>query len=153
VKLEPRLDDDEALAPGPAREWPIVFFDGVCVLCNRSVTFLVRRDRAARLRFAQLQGELASKLLPPGAINLGPEGWIVLLEPDGRVSTRSRAVLRILGYLPWPWRLAAALERIPGATTLLDFLYRPIVRNRYRWFGRYRECAIPDPALRARLAE
>ena len=153
MKLEPASHDGEPTAAAPAQDWPIVFFDGVCVLCNRSVAFVVRRDRAAKLRFAPLQGELARRLLPPAAIDVGPTGWVVLLEPGGRVSTRSRAVLRILGYLPGPWRLVAALDRIPGIERLLDLIYVPIVRNRYRWFGRYRECAIPDPELRARLAE
>lgn len=37
--------------------------------------------------------------------------------------------------------------------TLQDWLYRRLARNRYRLFGRNDMCAIPDPALRARLME
>ena len=36
-----------------------MFYDGVCALCNRTVTFLLERDRAGVFRFAPLQGELA----------------------------------------------------------------------------------------------
>ena len=43
----------------------VVFYDGVCGLCDRTVRFLLRRDRRDRLRFAPLQGEVARKLLPP----------------------------------------------------------------------------------------
>ena len=42
---------------------PIVFFDGVCGLCNQAVDFLVSRDRKHGLRFAPLQGETSQRLL------------------------------------------------------------------------------------------
>jgi predicted DCC family thiol-disulfide oxidoreductase YuxK len=44
----------------------VVFFDGVCGLCDRWVQFVLPRDRGARFRFAPLQGALAARELPPG---------------------------------------------------------------------------------------
>ena len=42
---------------------PILFFDGVCGLCDRLVQFVLRRDRRARFRFAALQSDLAAETL------------------------------------------------------------------------------------------
>ncbi len=42
---------------------PIVFFDGVCGLCNHTVNWLLAKDPEHRLRFAPLQGTTAERLL------------------------------------------------------------------------------------------
>lgn len=42
---------------------PILFFDGVCGLCNRFVDFMLRADSQHRFRYAPLQGETARRLL------------------------------------------------------------------------------------------
>lgn len=51
---------------GPAG--PVIFFDGVCALCNAFIDFVMARDRRGVFRFAALQGETAAGLLrEPGA--------------------------------------------------------------------------------------
>ena len=42
---------------------PILFFDGVCGLCNRFVDFMLRTDSQHLFRYAPLQGETARRLL------------------------------------------------------------------------------------------
>lgn len=146
--------DPVGASPAQAPESPpTVFFDGGCVLCHRSVAFLMRRDRAGRLRFAPLQGETARRLLSPAEIDAGREGTVALHEPGaGRTSVRAAAVLRALGYLPPPWRWLAPLADTPLRRPL-DALYRFVARNRARWFGREEACALPDPSMRARLLD
>ena len=51
--------------PGAPIEHPIIFFDGVCGMCNRFVDLMLRADRKAIFRFAPLQGQTAQQLLPP----------------------------------------------------------------------------------------
>ena len=41
----------------------VVFYDGVCGLCNRLNQFLLRRDRQGHLAYATLQGTLAREVL------------------------------------------------------------------------------------------
>jgi len=41
----------------------ILLYDGVCVLCNRLVQFILRRDREAIFRFAALQSPFAARIL------------------------------------------------------------------------------------------
>jgi predicted DCC family thiol-disulfide oxidoreductase YuxK len=134
---------------------PVVFYDGDCPLCLRSVAFLLKHDRDGRLRFAQLQGSLAERILSPELRSLGEGGSVVLLEPGtpARPSKRSDAMLRALAYLPYPWRLAGALHRIPGVVPVLDVGYRAIARRRRSLLGTSTHCELPDPALRARFID
>jgi predicted DCC family thiol-disulfide oxidoreductase YuxK len=125
---------------------PIVFFDGVCSLCNAAVDFLIRRDHAKVLLFAPLQGQAAAihlHVLP----NTTPD-TIVLVDAQGRWE-RSDAALRIAGYLGWPWKGLIVLRIIPRPVR--DVVYRWIARNRYRWFGQKESCRMPTPEERARF--
>lgn len=135
---------------------PVVFIDGECLLCHRTVAFLVERDPDGILRFATHQGELAGRWLPPDLRDVSGGGAVVLIEPDraNRISTRSTAILRILGRLRGGgWAFLAALASIPGVPALLDVWYRYVARHRDEWFGRADECIVPTPELRARFLE
>lgn len=144
-----------APAASPAETAPVVFFDGACPLCNRSVAFLARRDRGQRLRFAHLQGRFAARHLPTALRNASLDGSVVLLEPatGGRVSLRSAAVLRALAHTGSGWRPLGVLVNVPGIVPLLDVLYAFVARRRDAWFGRDDACALPDPSFRARFLD
>jgi len=129
------------------RENPVVFFDGVCNLCNASVQFILKRERSSVLCFAPLQGETFRALEIPGK-ELLPDS-IVLFE-NGKLYTESAAVLRIARRLSFPWRWLA----LPGwllPRFVRDPIYRFIARNRYRWFGKKDVCYLPTPELKARF--
>ncbi len=131
-------------------EYPIVFFDGVCNLCNRAVQFLIRHDARKKLRFAPLQGETAKRLLANAeTIHTTKLDSFVLLEGD-RLSTRSTAALRACRYLGWFWRLGYYGGMI-FPRFIRDGVYNFIARRRYRWFGRKESCMIPTPELRERF--
>lgn len=126
---------------------PIVFFDGVCGLCNGSVDWLLTQDHRGVLRFAPIQGETAARML--GRPDDNPESWsMVLVDRTGRYE-RSDAVIRIARHLGGGWRWASLLFMIPRG--LRDAAYRWIARNRYRFFGRREACRIPTPAERDRF--
>jgi predicted DCC family thiol-disulfide oxidoreductase YuxK len=129
----------------------VVFFDGVCGLCNRAVAFLLKRDRRDRLRFAPLQGETARRLLPPVGGSPDDLDTMYVLTSDGRLLRRSRAILFAGAALGGPWSLLALLQVIPRP--LADWLYERVARVRYRVFGRLETCAIPAPEVRARFLE
>lgn len=134
---------------------PVVFIDGECLLCQSTVAFLVERDPDAVLYFAHLQGELAAEWLSAEQRDVGPGGAVVLIEPDRgyRVSSRSAAILRILGRLGRMWALLAPLASVPGVPGFLNVAYRYIAQHRDAWFGRADECIVPTPALRERFLE
>lgn len=124
-----------------------VYFDGYCALCDRFVQFVLRRDRAARYRFAPLQGSTAQARVPA---TLDPRtSQTVIFEDAGRFRVRSDAALAILSGLGGAWRLAALLRVIPRPVR--DAVYDLVANNRNRWFGRLAECRIPQPAERDRF--
>lgn len=126
----------------------IVLYDGVCGLCHRAVRWLLSKDREHRLWFAPLQGETAVRLraLHP---EIPDELDSVVLVDGGRVYLRSKAFLGAARYLPAPWRWASGLGWIPGP--VLDPVYRLVARVRYRVWGRFEACKVPEAEDRSRL--
>lgn len=124
----------------------IVFFDGVCGLCNRFVDRLLRADKRHRLRFAPLQGSTAHARLP---VELADALASVVYLRDGVVLQRSDAALRILMDLGGIRRLHGAFLLLPRSWR--DSVYDWVARNRYRWFGKHDTCRVPSPAERARF--
>lgn len=126
---------------------PIVLYDGVCGLCQRSVQFLLARDRR-QLWYAPLQGETAAALR---AIHpeIPPTLESVVLVDDGRVYLRSKAFLHVARYLTAPWRWAYHLRWLPAF--LLDLGYRVVARVRYRIWGKFDACRLPSADERAQL--
>jgi predicted DCC family thiol-disulfide oxidoreductase YuxK len=122
----------------------IVYFDGVCGLCNRTVDFLVVRDTGHRLLFTPLQGETAqARLTQQDVASLNT----LVISWGDRIFRRSAAVTRVLWQLPGIWKcVAAALWIIP--IPLRDWGYRMIARNRYRVFGKKDVCRLPSPEER-----
>src|SRR5262249_40586965 len=72
---------------------PVIFFDGVCGLCDRWVSFVLARDRRNEFLFATLQGETARERLQIAADQ--PLNSVVLVDERGE-HRKSDAVWRIL---------------------------------------------------------
>lgn len=127
---------------------PIVFFDGVCGLCNRSVDFVLQRDPGVFL-FAPLQGLTSSENLD---VSLRGEnlGSIVLRDEAG-THIKSTAVLRICRRLPAPWSWVSVLRVVPRV--IRDAVYDWVAANRYRWFGKTDTCRLPTPEERTRFLD
>ncbi len=125
---------------------PVIFFDGVCGLCNRFIDFVIARDRAGLFRFATLQGETARERLAGADLDLNT---MVLWEEQG-ILRKSTAAARILIRLGGVWGLCGtALRLVPRP--LRDIGYSLVARNRYRLFGKKATCRMPTPAERARF--
>ncbi len=127
----------------------IVFFDGVCGLCNHTVDFLLRSDVAGLMKFAPLQGSTAANLLPEDVrVRLDTMAYY----RGGQVYYRSAAVVRFLRDLHGFWGIAGLLLWvIPGP--LRDVAYRCVSAMRYRLFGKHEACRIPTPAERSRFLD
>jgi len=134
----------------------IVFYDGVCGLCNRIIQFLLKRDRNDRLRFASLQSEFAANVLTRHGIDPKDLDTLHVVEnyeeAGERVLNRSDAVLRATGELGGLWSLAAIAGSIIPRP-LRDLFYRFVARNRYRVFGKSETCMLPEPRHRAKFLD
>jgi protein-S-isoprenylcysteine O-methyltransferase Ste14/predicted DCC family thiol-disulfide oxidoreductase YuxK len=111
---------------------PILFYDGDCGLCQRSLIWLLRLDAAETFRFAPLGGRKYRALkLPEGHGSAAKSLW--LHEPGaGLTSKEGRALLRAAGYLPFPICMAAAFQVLPGFEQFLNFVYRWLAKRRQR---------------------
>jgi predicted DCC family thiol-disulfide oxidoreductase YuxK len=119
----------------------IVFFDGICVLCNRSVDFLLKKDRKKRLKFASLQSDSATGFLKNLQNHPLADDTIIFYD-EGRIFSKSTAVLKIAGYLGLPYSAFAVFLVIPRRWR--DWIYDIIARNRTRWFGKRDTCRVID---------
>jgi len=126
---------------------PIVFFDGVCGLCNWIVDLLLRADTNQVLLYAPLQGETARRALGPMTQDVGE--WSFFLLDERGLHERSDAVLATCRHLGGSWALFGLLGVVPRE--ILDEGYRFIARNRYQWFGQHETCRIPTAEERGRF--
>ena len=124
---------------------PIVFFDGHCGLCNRSVDWILHRDTRHQFLFAPLQGTTANGLFKGySEAELLRSIW---LQDETGLHRKSTAILKVCRRLGgFPFLLAAAII-VPRP--LRDWVYDLIAKNRYRIWGRSETCRIPTIEERA----
>lgn len=126
----------------------LIVFDGECVLCSGFFRFMLRRDRAERFAFATAQSDLGQDLYR--ALGLPTDDFETnLVVVDGRIYGKLDAFAAAMRALPAPWPVLGVVRFLPGP--LKDPVYGMIARNRYRLFGRYDTCLVPDAGLRARF--
>jgi len=130
---------------------PVILFDGVCNLCNHAVDFVLRHEAAPEFRFAASQSPAGRRLMDQAGISADDVARSVYLIEDGRVSSKSTAVLRIARRMRFPWSLAGGFLVAPRP--LRDWCYGLISRNRYRWFGKREVCRLPTQEERSRFLE
>lgn len=118
----------------------VVYFDGVCNLCNRAVDFIIRHDRAEQIRFASLQSSKGQEVLRRLGLSVDDLKTIVF-EQDGALFVKSDAAMRIAAVLDGPVRMIGWFQWIPR--WLRDPIYMFISKNRYRWFGKKSSCRLP----------
>ena len=126
---------------------PIIFFDGVCGMCNRFVDLILRIDNKGIFRFAPIQGETAERLLPP--LSKAPQEWSMFYLDERGIREESEAFLAIYRRLGGTWGFLSLLRLVPRG--IRNLVYRTVARNRYRWFGRRNVCRIPNPEERCRF--
>ena len=135
---------------------PIVLYDGVCGLCNRLVQFVLKNDRNDVFRFASLQSKLAEQILVRHRLRSESlETVYVVLDyglAEERVLSRLNAVVYVLQQLGGPLTYVSALLRVLPAP-VQNFLYGLVARNRYRVFGRYETCPLPDGDTRSKFLD
>jgi len=130
----------------------VVFFDGVCGLCNQFVDHVLRHDREGRLLFAPLQGKTFLEVQQRHPELARTDSMIYLIRQDGEETLRLRSdasigVMKELGG--WDAVIARFLNVCPRAVR--DLGYRFVAAIRYRVFGKRATCRMPTPEERARF--
>ena len=129
------------------KDRPILFYDGECGLCSRSVRFLMRRDRDALLYYAPLQGETAAEQLEAGLRE--SLATVIYQRASGEILLRSDAVLQALIDINSRWRYLSRLALwIPRSWR--DGIYNWIAARRKKFFTKG-SCPLPSPAENRQL--
>ena len=127
---------------------PIILFDGVCNLCNKSVQTVLRKDKAGIFKFASLQSDVGQKLLKQYNLPTSNFGSFVLIQ-NGKIYLKSTAALTVAKQLSGPIKLLYGFMIVPAF--IRNFFYNIIAKNRYKWFGKMDECMIPTPEIKSRF--
>jgi predicted DCC family thiol-disulfide oxidoreductase YuxK len=134
---------------------PILLYDGVCGLCNGLVQFLLKRDKHNRLRFAALQSDFAEKVLRRHGVDASDLDTVYVIndydQPAERLFSRSDAILEVVKRLGGPWAFAGVGKILPRF--IRDAIYRQVAKNRYRVFGKFDTCMLPEPHQRKKFLD
>src|ERR1700761_8117953 len=134
------------------RRWPdddVILYDGVCVFCSRWIRFIAARDIERRFRFTAIQSAYGTRLAQAFRIDPSDPDTNAVIH-GGVAYFKSDAALTVLSNLPG-FGGTRALLWVPKP--LRDAVYGLVARNRYRIFGKYDACFLPDAAMRARVIE
>lgn len=126
----------------------IVYFDGICSICNGFVDFLITRDANHSLQYTTLQGDTAKENLNE---DLYKNVNSLIFQSGEKIYTRSNAALMALSSLGGFWKFTIWLRLIPRF--IRDAIYKLIARNRYTWFGKRGECRVPTKSERGRILD
>lgn len=126
----------------------IIFFDGICPLCNGFVDFVIKRDQRHLFLFSSIQSNYAKNNLE--ATHLGLDS--IILKENDQVFTRSTAVLRIFFQLGGYWNVLAVFASI-SPRWIRDYFYVAVAKNRYRIWGQREFCRLPTAEEKALFLE
>ncbi len=120
----------------------IVFFDGVCNLCNNSVDFLMKIDKKKTLKFASLQSDFAKEKLQHFEAKFSTENSILFLQNENLYS-QSTAVAMLLKQVGGGWKMVASMILF-FPISIRDTIYKFVAKHRYQWFGKRNVCRVPN---------
>ena len=136
---------DPTWIPNRIKSGAVVFFDGVCGLCNQSVDFLIQEDSNQTLQYSPLQGEAVKR----HNLNIDSENMNTLFIWTGeKMLTKSEGWLWLMGQLGGIWYLVTLPCRLIPYP-IMNLVYDFIARNRYRIFGKRETCRLPSPEERS----
>lgn len=127
---------------------PIVWYDSDCVVCSRSMHFIMTHETDDQLIFGTLKSPEGRAAREQASSDPSLDS-IVFQAADGHYHHSSDALLEISKFLKAPWRWAQIFKILPRSSR--DTLYRWFARNRHKFGPKKRACPIPTEAMRKRM--
>ena len=117
--------------------------------------FLLKRDHRDRFRFASLQSEVAAQLLRRHGTDAADLDTVYVVvdygKPSERLLSRSDAIIHLLQRLGGIWTVFAAGKILPKS--FRDSFYKFVATNRYRVFGKYDVCLMPEERFKHKFLD
>ena len=122
----------------------IIYYDGLCALCNKWVSFVLKLDSKQTFYFSSLQSLYAKQHLPAHLQNNNNEIELksIVFQNGEKFYFQSSAVIFILINLKYYFYPLLLFLLVPPI--LRDGLYDFIASIRYKIFGKYDSCPLPD---------
>ena len=121
-------------------EKPIVFYDGDCGLCNRSVAFVLKYEKNQEIHFAAIQSEFTDRFFNKNNWDK-PDLSTVYFYYHGKLYAKSTAALKIGRFLRFPRSLMRCFLIVPKF--IRDGVYNFIAKRRKRISNGF--CVMPKP--------
>ena len=114
----------------------IIIYDGLCVLCNNIIRWVIKRDENDLFLFSNLESEFIKEKFP----DLKKNNSVAVIQIDGKIIYKSNAVRHILNRLKKFLFFRIILNICP--LFLSNFFYDIVAKTRYILFGKYQSCPI-----------
>ena len=134
------------------KKYELVLFDGVCVLCNNWVKFVIKNDKRQKFKFANLQSSFAKNELKIKniEIDLSNLSSIYVIKNNGEVLSKYKASTYVLKETNKLFLIIYMLNFILPKK-IVNFFYDFIGLRRYKIFGKYDYCMLPDETIKDRF--
>ena len=117
----------------------IIFFDGICSLCNELIDIIISWDTKKRIKVASLQGVTAKKRLSD---HFTQQLDTLVYLKKGEIYTKTDAAIRVFADINPIFKGLYLFLIIPSS--LRNPLYNIVAKYRYKWFGKRETCRLPS---------
>ena len=125
----------------------IIIYDGVCVLCNFFIRWILKKDQNFNFKVTNLQ----SNFTKTNYIEVTKVDSVAVILKDGGILQKSKAVGYILKKIKRLLLIRLLLIVFPSF--LSNFIYDLIAKSRYFLFGKYSSCPVLVGDLKSRIIE
>ena len=117
----------------------LLLLDGDCGMCNRGAIFLRSRliDKSS-IRFVPIDSEEGAQIISSLPDKMKQSDSVYLIR-KGKPFIRSAAIVRLLLYQRWWWKILFPFSWIIPLP-IRDLVYRFVAKRRKRWFSLPSEC-------------
>ena len=125
----------------------IIIYDGVCVLCNFFIRWILKKDQNFNFKVTNLQ----SNFTKTNYIEVTKVDSVAVILKDGGILQKSKAVAYILKKIKRLLLIRLLLMLFPSF--LSNFIYDLIAKSRYFLFGKHSSCPVLVGDLKSRIIE
>lgn len=124
----------------------ILFYDGECGFCNRSVQFVLDHEKNPSVYFAALQSKFALEFFDAQNMEQ-PDLSTLYYWNQGRMFSKSTGALKLCRELKFPYGLFRFALIVPRFAR--DWVYNSVAARRHRLMRGV--CALPNPEQKRRF--
>lgn len=124
----------------------IVFYDGDCGFCNRTVKLILRWERKPTILFSALQSDFAKNFFKKNG-SPEPDLSTFYFYSNYNLYSKSTGALALIPFMKWPFSFMQLARIVP--ICYRDKLYDAIAKRRQKLANGY--CFLPDAEQRKRF--